>query len=239
MHTGVKWSIYPKIQIKTSFLTKFTFSKPHFSQNSHFQSTYHFSQKFKHQIRITYSHFPGPNFLPLSLYPFLYWSSVIWPFSTNSDKTITVWRVPGSTVPTDPKWIITTKIRWRNRGDMRKCWRPWLSCFSFVTVFAWWPFPLIFGCTRWTHFVRSLGRDRRIQYGSMSSSPSITTWRLSIVVGISWFTPSLGPNSDGFWRKLLVFGGIQTRPLSWWKSTEKISSKKTWLLLKKPYKLLF
>ena len=34
-----KSSIYPKIHIfKVSFLTKFTFSKSHFSKNSHFQS---------------------------------------------------------------------------------------------------------------------------------------------------------------------------------------------------------
>ena len=36
---GQKYSINPKIHIsKTSFLTKFTFSKPRFSQNSHFSN---------------------------------------------------------------------------------------------------------------------------------------------------------------------------------------------------------
>ena len=40
IHTlGQKSSIYPKIHIlKTSFFTKFTFSKSHYSQNSQFQS---------------------------------------------------------------------------------------------------------------------------------------------------------------------------------------------------------
>ena len=39
LHTGAKSSIYPKIHIsKISFLTKFTISKPHFSQNLHFSN---------------------------------------------------------------------------------------------------------------------------------------------------------------------------------------------------------
>ena len=39
IHTGAKSLIYPKIHIlKISFLTKFTISMSHFSQNSHFSS---------------------------------------------------------------------------------------------------------------------------------------------------------------------------------------------------------
>ena len=59
-HWGKKPAIYPKIHIliisffnkirifKISFFTKFTFSKPHFSQNSHFQSIiFHKIHNFK------------------------------------------------------------------------------------------------------------------------------------------------------------------------------------------------
>ena len=60
---GQKSSIHPKIHIlKVAFLTKFTISKPHFSQNSHFQNRifdkiHNFKVTFLTKFTISKSHF--------------------------------------------------------------------------------------------------------------------------------------------------------------------------------------